>query len=91
MQGLPQARAEELAYRRAVRDIDRMLVWETGRVKRKQANNFARFLRHPNDRIRQYADGVAAGQARPTAAVEDGDLSWEGNRCPTHTRTGSRR
>jgi len=28
--------AEELAYRQAVRTIDRMIHWETGRLKRKQ-------------------------------------------------------
>lgn len=61
--------AEELAYRQAARDIDRMIQWETGRVKRKQRNNFARLLRHPNERVRQYAQRFAAreGYERPSS------------------------
>lgn len=51
---------DELAYQQAVRDIDRMIQWETGRVKRKQRSNFARFLQHPNERIRKYAERVVA-------------------------------
>jgi hypothetical protein len=54
---------EELSYRQAVRDIDRMVQWETGRVKRKQRINFAKWLRHPTDRIRRYAESVAARSA----------------------------
>jgi hypothetical protein len=50
---------EEHAYRQAVLDIDRMIHWETGRVKRKQWTSFARFLDHPDERIRQYAETVA--------------------------------
>ena len=63
--------AEELAYRQAVRDIHRMLQWETGRVKRRQRDNFARFLRHPNERIRRYAEALVARDARPGAAEGD--------------------
>lgn len=51
---------DELAYQQAARDIDRMIQWETGRVTRKQRNNFERFLQHPNERIRHYAEGIAA-------------------------------
>jgi hypothetical protein len=54
---------EELSYRQAVRNIGRMIQWDTGRVKRKQRSNFANFLRHPDERIRQYAESVAAGSA----------------------------
>lgn len=61
---------EELAYRQAVRTIDRMLQWETGMVKRKQRASFARFLRHSDERIRKYAEGVAA---RAEAAPGHGD------------------
>ena len=59
---------QELAYRQAVREIERMIQWETGRVKRKQRSSFARFLRHPNERIRRYAESVAARDV-----VHDGD------------------
>jgi hypothetical protein len=71
--------AEELAYRQAVRNIDRMIQWETGRVKRKQRESFARFLRHPNERIRQYAGSVAAGEGEPhveSVEKDEDDLSW---------------
>lgn len=57
--------AEELAYRQAVRDIDRMIRWETGRVKRKQRDHLAKFLQHPNERIRRYAESVATGDTSP--------------------------
>ena len=69
--------ADEQAYRQAVRDIDRIVQWETGRVKRKQRANFERFLCHPNERIRAYAESVAARRAAP--AVEDEALAaaWE--------------
>jgi len=64
--------ADELAYRQAVRDIDRMVQWETGRIKRKQRANFDRFLRHPNERVRRYAEDVLAGRiATVTAGHEE--------------------
>ncbi len=74
--------AEELTYRQAVHDIDRMIQWETGRVKRKQRNNFARFLRHPSERIRRYAEDVAARSVQPDLTIEDGDLAWDGTEVP---------
>ncbi len=73
--------AEELTYRQAARDIDRMIQWETGRVKRKQRNNFARFLQHPNERIRRYAESVAAGEAaRPVDDDFAGPQAFEEGR-----------
>lgn len=69
--------ADELAYRQAVLDIDRMIAWETGRVKRKQRANFGRYLRDPNERIRQYAERVAARDSQPYAeAAEEDEPSW---------------
>jgi hypothetical protein len=74
---------EELAYRQAVRDIDRTLQWETGRVKRKHRHDFARFLCHPNQRIRLYAESVAARNAVPDtedecfASAEAIECVWE--------------
>ncbi len=70
---------EELAYRQAVRNIDGMLQWETGRVKRKQRTNIAHYLTDPNERIRRYAEGVVARGARPMAFEEDhldGPIEW---------------
>ncbi len=66
--------AEELVYRQAIRDIDRMVHWEIGRVKRKQRSNFERFLRHTNERIRRYAEGILA---QPAALEEDFTLVEE--------------
>ena len=66
---------DELAYQQAVRNIDRMIQWETGRVKRKQRNNFAPFLRHPNERIRRYAEGVAARNEPGNPVDEDASLN----------------
>jgi hypothetical protein len=60
-----------------------MLQWETGRLKRKQRHNFARFLRHTNERIRLYAESVAAGnvatdaQDERFASSEAIELVWE--------------
>ena len=54
---------EELAYRQAIRNIDRLLDWDD-RVRRKQKKSFERFLSHPDQRIRQYAEAVAAQDAR---------------------------
>jgi hypothetical protein len=68
--------AEEFAYRLAIRNIDQMLVWETGRVKRKHRNGFASFLRHPNERIRRYAESMAARDFVP--GVDEEDIApWE--------------
>jgi hypothetical protein len=64
--------AKELTYRQAVRNIDRMIQWESGRVKRKQRNSFAKFLRHADERVRRYAESVAAGDVRPYVTVEQG-------------------
>ncbi len=55
---------EELAFRQAARDIDRLLGW-IGVVRRKQRKRFERFLSHADERIRRYASEVAA---RPEAS-----------------------
>jgi len=69
---------EELAFRQAVRDIDRMLQRETARVKQKQRKNFERFLRHPNERIRRYAESVVV--LDPALDVEGGGFAdWDAN------------
>jgi len=46
-----------------VRDIDRLLDWN-GVVRRKQRKSFERFLSHPDERVRRYAEEVAAEDAR---------------------------
>jgi len=73
----------ELAYRQAARDIDR-LVDDSGVVRRKQRTSFERFLAHPDERVRAYANEVAARdvQAREAfrqdrLAEEAAELAWE--------------
>jgi hypothetical protein len=52
----------ELAYRQAVRNIDRLRNWD-GVIPRKRRARFEQFLAHPNERVRSYA-AEAAGDAR---------------------------
>jgi transposase InsO family protein len=61
---------EELAYRQAVRDIDRLLDWN-GLVRRRQRKSFERFLSHPDERVRRYAEQVAADDTRAREASRD--------------------
>jgi hypothetical protein len=58
---------EELAYRQAIRDIDRLLDWN-GLVRRRQRKSFERFLSHADERVRRYAEEVAADDARSREA-----------------------
>lgn len=87
--------AEELAFRQAVRNIDRMIQWETGRVKRKQRSAFVKFLQHPNERIRRYAESIAGGQgardAPEAAFASPNAIVWqeeEGRGPPSTTGQG---
>jgi hypothetical protein len=50
---------EEIAYRRHVRDIDRLLNGN-GLVERSQRRTFERYLGHPDARVRAYAERVKA-------------------------------
>ena len=52
---------EELAYRQALRDIDRLLDCD-GLVRRKHRKTFEHFLLHPDERVRRYAEAVAASE-----------------------------
>jgi hypothetical protein len=49
---------EELAFRQAAHDIDRLVDWD-GLVRRKRRAAFERFLAHPDARVRLYAEKVA--------------------------------
>jgi hypothetical protein len=46
---------EELAYRQALRDLERCLTWE-GIIPRKRRKSFERFLEHDDERIRIEAE-----------------------------------
>src|SRR5215813_711423 len=67
---------EELAYRQAVRDIDRLVDWN-GVVRRKQRKSFEQFLCHPNERIRLYAKEVPAGGVQARESLWQERLAWE--------------
>lgn len=67
---------EEHAYRQAVRDIDGLLDWN-GVVRRKQQKSFERFLLHPDERVRRYAEEVAAEDARAREAFRRERITLE--------------
>ena len=54
--------ASELAFRQATHDIDRLVTWD-GLIRRKKHEIFARFVSHPDERIRAYAALVIARDA----------------------------
>jgi hypothetical protein len=57
---------EEIAYLQHVRDIDRLLTFR-GRVKKHQEKTFARYLAHPDPRVRAYAEERRAEPVRERA------------------------
>ena len=50
---------EELEHRQNLRDLERLVTWE-GIIPRKRRRAFEKFLSHPDVRIRQYAQELAA-------------------------------
>lgn len=64
--------ADELAFRRAAHDIDR-LVGSRGAIRRKQREIFERFLSHPSPRVRAYAAEVATRDAQVRDAFRQDD------------------
>jgi hypothetical protein len=78
--------ADELRFRQAARDIDRLLTWD-GLIRRKQRKSFERFLASPDARIRAYAETVRAHDASvreeirqawlaDERAIEEQDAFW---------------
>jgi len=55
---------DELAYRQAALDIERLIDWRIGVVPRKHRKRFESFLLHPVERVRRHAERVAAEAAR---------------------------
>ena len=51
---------EELAYRQAIRNLERLLTWE-GRIPRQKRGQFRRYLEHRDERVRAYARQIEAG------------------------------
>jgi uncharacterized membrane protein YukC len=49
---------EELAYRSAARNMERLLNWDRT-IRRKRRQEFERFLQHSNPRVRRYAEELS--------------------------------
>lgn len=50
---------EELAYRQAIRNLERLLTWD-GRIPRKKREQFRKYLTHKDERVRAYAQQIEA-------------------------------
>jgi hypothetical protein len=70
--------AVELQYRQEKRNLENLVTWE-GIIGRKQRKAFNRFLEHPDLRIRQYAEELAAKdvEARTLPGFFEEDSSCE--------------
>jgi hypothetical protein len=54
---------EELAYRQAIRDLERLVTWE-GIIPRKKRVQFRKYLEHEDERVRSYARRIEAADTR---------------------------
>ncbi len=59
---------EELAYRQAVRNLERLVTWE-GIIPRKKRVQFRKYLEHEDERVRAYAREIEAGDALERAEL----------------------
>lgn len=57
---------EELAYRQAIRNLERLVTWE-GIIPRKKRQQFRKYLEHEDDRVRAYAHELEATDAQTCA------------------------
>ena len=53
---------EELAYRQAIRNLERLVTWE-GIIPRKKREQFRKYLEHKDERVRVYARQIEAADA----------------------------
>ena len=53
---------EELAYRQAIRNLERLVTWE-GLIPRKKRKQFRKYLEHEDERVRTYAREIEAADA----------------------------
>ncbi len=53
---------EELAYRQAIRNLERLVTWE-GYIPRKKRVQFRKYLEHEDERVRAYARQLEAADA----------------------------
>jgi hypothetical protein len=88
---------EELAYRQTVRNLDRLLTWNS-RIPRRHREQFRKYLNHKDERVRAYACQIEAADALAVAewrldrdleeflselAVEEGMLPLDVDPSPT--------
>ena len=69
----------ELQYRQELRNLERCVSWE-GIIGRKRRKAFDKFLDHPDPRIRQYAEELAArdGESRAMLRFLEYGVEFEG-------------
>ncbi len=60
----------ELNYRQAVRNLERNVTFE-GIIGRKRCKSFEKFLSHPDERIRKYAEYLAAEDVKARAFLRE--------------------
>ncbi len=66
----------ELNYRQAVRNLERNVTIE-GIIGRKCCKSFEKFLSHPDERIRKYAEHLAAEDVKARAFLRKLEREWE--------------
>ena len=71
---------DELVYRQAIRNMERLLTWE-GQIPRQKRSQFRKYMKHKDERIRTYARQMEAADALERAAQrvrqDDGELPGE--------------
>jgi len=60
---------DELAYRQAIRNLERLATWE-GIIPRKKRQQFQKFLEHEDERVRAYAQQLEAEDALERAELQ---------------------
>jgi hypothetical protein len=65
-----------LDYRQDIRNLERHVTWESI-IGRKRRKSFEKFLSHPDERIRKYAEQLAADDVRARALQRESNREWE--------------
>ena len=71
---------EELAYRQAIRNLERLVTWE-GYIPRKRRAQFQKYLEHEDERIHAYAREIEStdAQVRAEERFMQGELGSSGD------------
>jgi hypothetical protein len=65
---------EELAYRQTMRNLERLLTWDS-RIPQRNREQFRKYLNHKDERIRAYARQMEAADTLERAEVVVGGLA----------------